>query len=140
VPYAFFDHTGDVGVTVRAPSLALLFTDAALALTDTITDRRLIAPLRSAAVDLTSTAVDLLLVDWLNDLIYRFETDSLAVGRADVSVTAREGAWNLRGTVSGESLDPARHPVRTLVKAATYHALDVSRAADGWQATIVLDV
>jgi len=57
-----------------------------------------------------------------------------------VDVTAREGAWDLRGTVGGESLDPARHPVRTLVKAATYHALDVSRAADEWQATFVLDV
>ena len=140
MPYAFFDHTGDVGVSVRARSLAQLFADAALALTDTITDRRLIAIARSAAVDLTSTAVDLLLVDWLNDLIYRFETDNLAVARADVDVTAREGAWRVRGTVGGESLDPARHPVRTLVKAATYHALEVTQAGGEWHAAFVLDV
>jgi SHS2 domain-containing protein len=140
VPYAFFDHTGDVGVVVRARTLALAFADAASALTDTITDRRLVAATRSAAVELVSTAADLLLVDWLNDLVYRFETDGLLVARADVSVADEDGQWRLRGTVSGESLDPARHSIRTLVKAATYHALDVSRAGDQWEVRFVLDV
>jgi SHS2 domain-containing protein len=140
VPYAFFDHTGDVGVVVRAPTLALAFADAASALTDTIADRRLVAATQSAAVELVSTAVDLLLVDWLNDLVYRFETDSLLVARADVSVADEDGQWRLRGTVSGESLDPTRHSIRILVKAATYHALDVSWVGDQWQARFVLDV
>jgi SHS2 domain-containing protein len=140
VPYAFFDHTGDVGVVVRARTLALAFADAASALTDTMTDRRLVAATRSAAVELASAAVDLLLVDWLNDLVYRFETDSLLVAGADISVSEEDGQWRLKGTVSGESLDPARHSICTLVKAATYHALDVSRDGDEWQMRFVLDV
>jgi SHS2 domain-containing protein len=140
VPYTFFDHTGDVGLTVRARSLALVFADAATALTDTMTDHRFVAAARSAAIELTAPAVDLLLVDWLNDLIYRFETDNLLVARSCVSVTDDGGTWRLQGTVSGESLDPARHPIRTLVKAATYHALEVTRVGEEWRATIVLDV
>jgi SHS2 domain-containing protein len=140
VPYAFFDHTGDVGVTVAARSVAQVFADAAAALTETITDHHLVAATRSVAIEITAPAVDLLLVDWLNDLIYRFETDNLLVARADLSVIDQGARWTLRGTASGETLDPARHPIRTLVKAATYHALEVTRVGEEWRATIVLDV
>lgn len=138
--YSFFSHTGDVGVNLRAPTLDLLFADAALALTDTVTDRRLVAATASVAVELRSPAVDLLLVDWLNDLIYRLDTASLLVARVQVSVTEQGGEWTVRGRVDGDRLEPARHPIRTLVKAATYHALEVSRAGDEWHATFVLDV
>jgi SHS2 domain-containing protein len=140
VAYSFFSHTGDVGVKVRAPTLAQLFADAALALTDTVTDRRLVAANISAAVELRSPAVDLLLVDWLNDLVYRLDTAGLIVARVQVSVIDEAGGWAVRGTVTGDSLEPARHPIKTLVKAATYHALEVVRAGDEWQATFVLDV
>lgn len=140
VAYSFFSHTGDVGVKVCAPTLNQLFADAALALTDTVTDRRLVAASCSAAITLRSAAVDLLLVDWLNDLVYRLDTAGLVVARVKVSVTEDAGAWTVRGTVDGETLEPARHPIKTLVKAATYHALEVVRAGDEWQATFVLDV
>ena len=138
--YSFFSHTGDVGVKVRAPTLDRLFADSALALTDTVTDRQLIAASNSAAVELRSPAVDLLLVDWLNDLIYRLDTAGLVVARVQVAVTEEAGAWTVRGTVEGDHLEPARHPIKTLVKAATYHALEVVRAGDEWEATFVLDV
>ena len=140
VAYSFFSHTGDVGVKVRAPTLDQLFADAALALTDTVTDRRLVAAGLSAVIELRATALDLLLVDWLNDLVYRLDTTGLIVARAQVSVTEEAGAWAVRGTVAGDSLEPARHPIKTLVKAATYHALEVVRAGDEWLATFVLDV
>jgi SHS2 domain-containing protein len=140
VAFSFFDHTGDVGVRVRARSLGLLFADAAFALTDVVTDRRLVTQAQSVPVELSSTAVDLLLVDWLNDLIYRFDADSFVVACVEVSVRGEGSEWTLRGKITGERLDPARHRVKTLVKAATYHALGVSRAGDEWQATFVLDV
>jgi len=140
VTYSFFPHTGDIGVTVHARSLELLFADAASALTDTITDHSVVVASESVSVELSATAVDLLLVDWLNDLIYRFETAELLVARVDISVMEHAGEWTVRGSARGERLDPARHPIRTLVKAATYHALEVIRSGDEWRATFVLDV
>lgn len=138
--YSFFSHTGDVGLRVRARSLDDLFADAAIALTDTVTDHRLVAATRSADVRLRSTAIDLLLIDWLNELVYRLEIDGLLVARVQVRVTAAAGEWTLRGSVDGDRLDPARHPIKTLVKAATYHALEVRQAGSEWHATVVLDV
>ena len=140
VTFSFFPHTGDVGVNVHARSLELLFADAASALTDTITDHRLVVASRSTSIELSATAVDLLLVDWLNDLIYRFETAGLLVARVNVAVMEHAGEWTVRGSARGERLDPTRHPIGTLVKAATYHALEVVRSGDEWHATFVLDV
>jgi SHS2 domain-containing protein len=105
-----------------------------------ITDHSLVVASRSTSVELSATAVDLLLVDWLNDLIYRFETAELLVARVNVSVMEHAGAWTVRGSARGERLDPARHPIRTAVKAATYHALEVVRSGEEWRATFVLDV
>jgi len=140
VPFSFFSHTGDIGLTLTARSLDELFADAAVALTETMTDHGLVAIRQSTAVELRSAAVDLLLVDWLNDLVFRFDTEGLLVARARVAVVREGGEWTVRGSVEGECLDPARHPIKVLVKAATYHALEASRAADGWRATVVLDV
>ena len=140
MPFSFFSHTGDIGLILTGQSLDELFADAAVALTETMTDHGLVGASYSTAVELSSSAVDLLLVDWLNDLVFRFDTEGLLVARARVAV-AREGSeWALRGSVEGESFDRARHPIKVLVKAATYHALDVNRTAAGWRATVVLDV
>ena len=138
--YSFFSHTGDIGVTLSAESLDALFADAALALTDTLSDHRLIAVTRSTAVELHAAAVDLLLIDWINELIYRLETDGLIAARACVAITGGGDDWTLAGTVEGDTLNTVRHPVKTLVKAATYHALEVSRTGGEWHATVVLDV
>jgi len=40
----------------------------------------------------------------------------------------------------GEPLDPARHEVRTEVKAVTYHALAVARRDGGWAGRVILDL
>jgi SHS2 domain-containing protein len=47
---------------------------------------------------------------------------------------------SLSAAVTGESFDPARHPERTGVKAATYHQLRIVPVKDGWEATVVLDL
>jgi SHS2 domain-containing protein len=140
MPFSFFSHTGDIGLTLSGRSLDQLFADAAVALTDTITDHGLVAARQSVQVALRSRAVDLLLVDWLNDLVFRFDTEGLLVAHARVAVEAEGGEWSVHGAVEGERLDPARHPVKVVVKAATYHALEVGRSGDGWHATVVLDV
>lgn len=138
--YSFFSHTGDIGVALRSASLDSLFADAAIAFTDAVSDHRLVAVTRLATVELHSTAIDLLLIDWLNELVFRLDTNLLLVARVDVAVTGTLGDWTVRATLHGETLDAARHRVRTLVKAATYHALEVSRQGDEWYATVVLDV
>jgi len=140
MPYAFFDHTGDIGVDVRAASLEQLFAEAASALTEILTEPALVRSRVSAEIGLSSPAIDLLLVDWLNELIYLFETRAMLVRSARVTLGRDGEEHRLDAIVEGEPLDPLRHPIKVTVKAVTYHALEVLETAGLWRARIVVDV
>ena len=55
-------------------------------------------------------------------------------------VRERDGGWELDGTLVGERHDPARHPVKILIKAVTYHGLQVVRLEGTWTASVVFDI
>jgi SHS2 domain-containing protein len=138
--YHFLDHTGDVAVRLRAASLDALFADAARALTATLTETADIKPVVRLELSLEAASLDLLLVDWLNELVYRFDVDRLVVAHADTCVREAGDAWCVDATVSGEPLDEARHSVRALVKGVTYHQLSIGEANGTFEVTVVFDV
>ena len=138
--YTFVDHTADVAVDLTGPTVEALFASAAQALTDTITQLDAVRPLVTQSVTLESGVLDDLLVDWLNELVYRFEVQNVLVSDATVTIAQAADRWHLGGTIAGEPFDPARHPSRVLVKSATYHGLSVQEGAHGWTARIVFDI
>ena len=138
--YRFVDHTADVAVDLTGRTVEDLFASAAQALTDTITRLDAVRPLVTQSVTLESGALDDLLVDWLNELLYRFEVQNVLVSDATVTITSAADRWHLGGTIAGEPFDPSRHPSRVLVKSATYHGLHVAQTADEWTARIVFDI
>ena len=138
--YEFFDHTGDVGVALRGRTLDELFASAALAFSDTITPLSGIDPRRPEEVDVAAPELELLLVDFLSELLYRFDTRAWITREAQVEVRERDGGWQLEGTLIGERHDPARQPVKILIKAVTYHGLQVKRGGEMWRANVVFDI
>ncbi len=140
MPYEFFDHTGDIGVRVTGATVEGVFAEAAVAFADTVTDPARIEERETVHVALRGPALDLLLVDWLNEILYRFDAAQFLTARAKVVLRASGGEHQLDAILQGERLDPARHPVKVLVKAVTYHALDLGKTAEGWRATLVFDI
>ena len=138
--YRFLDHTGDVAVRVRAASLAALFAEAALALTATLVEDGEVRPSSRRDVSLEAASADLLLVDWLNELVYRFDVERFLVARADARVIATGGAWHLDAAVFGEPLDGTRHQVRVPVKGVTYHQLAIAEVDGALETTVVFDI
>ncbi len=138
--YTFIDHTADVAADLTGRTLPDLFTAAAQALTDTLTDLNRVRPVVTQSVTAEAASVEELLVDWLNELLYRFEVQNMLFSEATVTVEDRGGRWLLSATATGEILDPARHPSRVLVKSATYHGLEVKEQNGEWRARIVLDI
>ena len=88
-------------------------------------------------MSLTAIDREALLVDWLNHLLYLFDVDGFLGRDFQVESLTPE---RLEARVTGESFDPARHPARTGVKAATFHQLSIVPVKDGWEATVVLDL
>ena len=138
--FTFFDHTGDIGIDIDAPDPGTVLLDAARAFTETITDP---APLEAgdeAELVLAAATLDLLLVDWLNELLYRFETPWWLPRGGEAAAQPTDGGWTVRARLVGGRIDPARHEVRVAIKAVTYHALEVRETAAGWHARVILDV
>lgn len=132
-----FEHTADLGLRVRAADLNALFADAARGLFSIIATG--LDPARAADLvrfELAASAIDLLLFDWLNELLYTYESRRLLLSRFDVQVADN---W-LSGVAYGEPVDAGRHSLEHEVKAITYHGLKVERAGDGWVAEIIVDI
>ena len=132
-----FDHTADLGLRVRAADLNSLFADAARGLFSIIATG--LDPARAADMvrfQLAASAIDLLLFDWLNELLYTYESRRLLLSRFDVQVADN---W-LSGVAYGEPVDAGRHSLEHEVKAITYHGLKVERVDEGWLAEIIVDI
>jgi SHS2 domain-containing protein len=132
-----FEHEADVGVRGTGRTLAEAFEQAALALTAVITDPAAVRDRETVEVALEGSDPELLLVDWLNAIIYEMAVRSFLFGRFEVSL---EGGM-LTARISGEPVDRGRHHPAVEPKAATYTALRVAVDAKGnWVAQCVIDV
>lgn len=140
MPYSPLDHTADLGIEVRASELDELFLDAAGGLCDSITDRESVEPRRERTFSARADALDLLLVGWLEDLLYHFDAGGELYSAGEASVEGHGSCWSLQAKMRGETFDPARHPLKVQVKAITYHGLEVERDGESWRARVIFDI
>lgn len=135
--YELFEHTADLGLRVRAADLNTLFAEAGACLYSAILeDIDSVRPEHAVAVEITGTDRELLLFDWLRDLLLKFDEDHLVFGRFEVQV--RDDG--LSGIAWGEPLDQARHMLSHEVKAITYHGLRVEELEGEWLAEVIVDI
>lgn len=132
-----FPHEADVGVRGVASTMAEAFEQAALALTAVITEVSTVMPREMIRLYCEAPDAELLLVDWLNRLIYEMATRNMLFSRFEV----RLDGGRLAAQAWGETLERERHRPAVEVKGATYTALKVATQADGsWVAQCVVDV
>jgi SHS2 domain-containing protein len=137
VSWHTFEHEADVGLVLRGRDGPELFAQAGLAFFDLVCELDAVQERARYSVAGEADAVEPLLVDWLNDLVYLFQGKGVVCRRFSFP------AWSetaYEAEAFGEPVDPARHLPRDLVKAATYHGLSVRAEADGLEARVILDV
>jgi SHS2 domain-containing protein len=132
-----FAHDADLGVRGRGTTLAQSFEQAALALAAAVVDPHHVAERDTVEIACEAPNEELLLVDWLNALIFEMTTRDLCFGRFSVQIDG----LRLRGRGYGERLDPDKHEIGIEPKGATLTALRVAHESDGtWLAQCVVDV
>lgn len=91
-------------------------------------------------VELAEPSLDLLLLRFLNELIYLRDAEGLLLRARAIRV--EEGATDCRlcAELFGEGWDAARHKPAAEVKAATAHQLALRRCHGRWEARATLDV
>ena len=137
VRWEHFPHGADIGIRGFGRSLDEAFEQAALALMAVVADVPAIAQAESVEVRCHAPDSELLLMSWLNAIIYemavrRMLFSGFRVVTSDCSLT---------GTLSGETVDPERHQLAVEAKGATVTALRVAQDEGGqWLAQCVIDV
>jgi SHS2 domain-containing protein len=132
-----FPHQADVGVRGLGATPEQAFEQAALALTAVVTDPEIVAPKEMLELSCMAPNTELLLVDWLNSLIFEMATRNMLFSRFEVHMDGN----HLTANVWGEALEVARHHPAVEIKGATYTALKVAQQPDGsWLVQCVVDV
>jgi SHS2 domain-containing protein len=135
--YEYIEHTADLGFKAYGITVEELFVNAAEALFEVLVALDSVRARDKRIIHVDSIDLETLMVSWLNELLYHFEMDGFLLKRSQIDKMA---SCSLQATVCGESIDPARHEIRTTIKAATYHQLYVKRLNDLWESRVVLDL
>ena len=137
--FELFEHTADVGMRVEAESLEGLFVEAARGAFSLIVENPdAIRPQETLSIELESEDVEGLFVDWLRELIYRFEAEHLLLCAFDVQISGDRR--RLRANCRGEPAYWSRHLPDNELKAVTYHDLFVRQTPYGWEAEVIFDI
>jgi SHS2 domain-containing protein len=132
--------TSDLSFTASGDSPGDVFFAAAEALCAATVERpEAVAPAVVREIRMTDTDLELLLLAFLNELIYLRDAEGLVLRPQQVACR-RDGETLLEATLAGEPLDRARHEIAGEVKAATAHGLSFAETPEGWQASVTLDV
>jgi SHS2 domain-containing protein len=135
--YETFEHTADLGLRIRAATLDELFAEAGRGFFSLIVaNLEAVRPVEEVSLGVVGGELDYLLFDWLNELLYIFESRRLVL----VEFKVRASESSVQATARGEPFDPARHQSEHEVKAITYHELKVMRENGSWLAEVIVDI
>ncbi len=146
MPFRYLDDLtiADVAFEARGATLEELFTaawDATLQVM--IEDPSSLGRVESRRIALEEASLDLLLHNFLQELIYYKDAEGLLLRIEDCRIRWVEGGSKsaaLEARAGGQTIDPAVHHLGTDVKAVTFFRFDLVREKPGWKATVVLDV
>jgi len=137
LPYEEFEHPADVGLRVRGSSLADLFRNAARGMMELMLEPGTVAPRDARTITATGDDVEMMLVGWLEEILFAFDADGFAPCEVEVELF-EEG--RVSGTLRGEPFDETVHEVRNVIKAVTWHGLKVEKQGETWRVNVLFDV
>lgn len=145
------DHTADLGIEVEADEPAGLFSEALAGFTDAVTPLEGVREELERNIEVSAPDLGELMVEFLEEALYLFETEGLLFRRAEARLDPPGGSEaeggaepggggrHLRALCRGEAYDAERHPLKVLIKGVTYHHLVVREGPKPF-ARIIFDI
>ena len=143
MPYEFLDDVATADIAFRAwgKDLGEVFIAAADAtLNVMIEELESILPREKRELKLENDALDMLLFNLLQELIYYKDAERLMLRMGRVEIEEKEKSYALEAAAWGEQLDPDRHRQRVDVKAVTLHRFRLEKTDHGWETMVILDI
>jgi len=143
MPFHYLEDIGtaDIAFEATGRDLSELFTSAGDATMNVMIENLdTIEPREMRRIELKNDEIDMLLFDFLQELIYFKDAERLLLRVHEMRIEEREGTYSLSATTVGEPLDARRHQQRADVKAVTLHDFRVEKTEGGWKARVILDI
>jgi SHS2 domain-containing protein len=143
MPYEFVDELTVADIAFRAwgHDVEETFVAAADAVMNAmVEDLEAIQPQDTRILNVEHEALDLLLFNFLQELVYYKDAEQLLLRVQQLSIADNRQPYTLQATAVGERIDPNRHHMRVDVKAVTLHHFALTQTEGGWGATVILDI
>ena len=139
MPYSLIDHTADIGIRVTGNDLTELFTTAAEAMFDQISDRSLLTGHKKKCLEITGMDRHDLLVNWLRELLEIWTIHECLVHGVDIT---EMDETRIQATACYDVYKPGTHEIVKDIKAVTYSGVSVGPlpSGTGWEVTVIFDV
>jgi SHS2 domain-containing protein len=141
--YEFLEDiaTADIAFRATGKDLQEVFKAAGDATINTmIEDLDSIEPKETRTFSLENDELDLLLFNFLQELVYYKDSELLLLRASQIEFEEKDGKYQLSAVVQGETLDRDRHQQGVDVKAVTLHRFQLEKTNDGWTAMVILDI
>lgn len=139
--FRFLDHTADVYIEAYGRDLKEAFEKAALGMFEVMVNTENVAASEGLRVSVEGNDLQSLLYNWLEELLYLFESKGLVFSEFKVlRIAVEEGSYRLEAEVRGEKFNPEKHEGRTAIKAVTYSLMEIQEKPEGVTLRFVLDI
>ena len=136
-PYEVFEHTADIGLHAYGSTLPELFIHAAQGMESLMVAPEQVQAQVSREIEVDGHDNISLLIAWLNELIFLFDTEYLLFRQFQIDAFAET---QLKARALGEPYDAQRHELSSAIKAVTWHEATVEKTEDGYKARIIFDI
>ncbi len=135
--YKYIDHTSDLGVEIYGKDLPELFSNGLFTIFDNILDLDKVEIKETRKIELSSSTLDELLIDWFRELLFIFATEYfIAKELKQIKIENNK----LSAEIAGEIFDVKRHQIKIEIKTPTYHMFKIQKSDKGYTATVIFDV
>lgn len=136
-PFEVIEHTADIGIVAYGADIKQVFANAALGLFNLMADLDNLKESVKREIELSAEEVEVLLVEWLNELIYISEVEHIIFKRFEINEFSNT---RLKATCFGEKIKPGQHRLKREIKAATYHMLKLNKEDGSYKVSIIFDI
>ena len=139
--FRFLEHTADAYVEAYGASLEEAFGNAAVAMTDVMTELEKVEAKNEESFVVEASDEPALLYSWLEELLLEFELRGKLYSRFEVSgIEETSEGFRLHARAWGEAYDSEKHPSKVGIKSATYHRMEILKEPESVTVRFILDI
>ena len=136
-PFEVIDHTADIGIVAYGADIKQVFANAALGLFNLMADLDDFKEGLQRELELSAEDVEVLLIEWLNELIYIFDVEHIIFKKFEIEKLT---STQIKARCFGEKMKPGQHKLKREIKAATYHMLQISKEDGTYKVQVIFDI